>query len=230
MRPTPPAAAWIRIVSPGLHLVRAADQVPRGHALQHHRRALLVGDAVGQFHQSVGRHDARLAIGAERSAGIGDAVARLQVGDAGPDLLDNACSLGAEPARQRHRVEAAALVGVDVVEPDRRVTQADLALAGFADFDLLPLQDLGPAGLRETDRLHHVPPPSVWWRDDSEEPRRGKAGGRSRQPACYPSAASAVPRLYTGSGRSPRLARIASRSAPVAAVSRAGGSPVRTTP
>ena len=32
----------------------------------------------------------RLAIGAERPAGIGDAVARLQAADARPDLLDDA--------------------------------------------------------------------------------------------------------------------------------------------
>ena len=109
----------------------------------------------GSFYQSLGRHDPRLAVGAERPAGIGDAVAGLQIGDAGADFLDDAGRLGAEPARQLHRIEAAALVGVDVVEPDRRVAEPDLALAGLADFDLLPLQDLGPAGLRETDCVRH---------------------------------------------------------------------------
>ena len=136
-------------------LMRAAQQVPGGHALQHHRRALLVGDAVGERHKPVGRHDPRLAIGAKRPAGIGDAVARLQIADPRPDLLDHPGRLGAEPARQRHLIQAAALVGVDIIEPDRRMAQPDLPLAGPADLDLLPFQHLGSAGLRKTDRLHH---------------------------------------------------------------------------
>jgi hypothetical protein len=36
------------------------------------------------------------------------------------------------------------------------VADADLALAGLADLDLLPLQDLGAAGLRETDCVRHL--------------------------------------------------------------------------
>ena len=36
IRPTPPAAAWNRIVSPGLHGVGLAQQILRGHALEHH--------------------------------------------------------------------------------------------------------------------------------------------------------------------------------------------------
>ena len=138
-----------------LHHMGAADQVPRGHALEHHRRGLLVGDAVGHRHQPVGRHHPRLGIGAERPAGIGDAVAGLEAADAGPDLLDDAGALAAEAARQRHRVEAAALIGVDVVEADRGVPEPHLAGAGLADLDLLPVQHLGAAGLLETDRLHH---------------------------------------------------------------------------
>jgi hypothetical protein len=41
----------------GLHAVRAADQVLHRQALQHHRRGLLVGDAVGHGDETVGRDD-----------------------------------------------------------------------------------------------------------------------------------------------------------------------------
>ena len=43
----------------------------------------------GQHHQPFGRNDARLGIGAERPAGIGDAVAGLHLADARADLLDD---------------------------------------------------------------------------------------------------------------------------------------------
>ena len=141
----------------GLHRMGAADQVPGGHALQHHRRGLLVGDPGRHRHQPVGRHDPRLAVGAERPAGISDAVAGFEPGDARPDLLDDPGRLRAEPARQWHRVEPAALIGVDVIEPDRGMADPDLARAGLADLDLLPFQHLGSAGLRKTDRLDHLP-------------------------------------------------------------------------
>src|SRR5665213_1143340 len=138
-----------------LYDMGAADEVPGGHALEHHRRGFAVGNAVGNRDQPVGRHHPLLAVGAERSAGIGDAVARLQPGDPGPDLLDDAAALAAEPARQRHRVKPAALIGVDIVETDRLVLEPHLAGARLVDADLLPGKHVRAAGLLETDRLHH---------------------------------------------------------------------------
>ncbi len=135
----------------------AADQVPGGHALQHHRRGLLVADAVRQWHEPVGRHDPRITVGAERSAGVGDTVAWFQIVDPGPDLLDDPGRLGTEAARQWHRVKPAALIGVDVVEADRGMSQPNLSLAGLADLNLLPLQNLGPAGFREPNCVSHLP-------------------------------------------------------------------------
>ena len=123
IRPTPPAAACHRIVSPGLgHEVQAAQQVLHGEALQHHARGLLEGDAVGQLHQAVGRHGA-LGVRAERAVAVGDAVAHLELGHARADGLDHARALDAEARRQRHRIEAGAMVGVDVVEADRVVAR-----------------------------------------------------------------------------------------------------------
>jgi hypothetical protein len=138
-----------------LHLEDLTDQVLRGQALQHHGRALLVADALGQYDQALGRHDARFGIGALRAADIGDVVAGLDVADAGADLLDHAGCFGAEPARQRHGVEAAADIGLDIVEADRGVAHARLARAGFADGDFFPVQNFGAAGLVETDGMRH---------------------------------------------------------------------------
>ena len=64
-----------------------------------------------------------------------------------PDFLDHAGRLAAEPARQRRRIKAAAMVDVDEVQPDRGVADAHLARTGLADLDLLPVQNLGSAGL-----------------------------------------------------------------------------------
>jgi hypothetical protein len=60
----------------GLHVIGSANEVFGGHALEHHRRALLGIDGLGQLDQPVGGDHPRLGIGTGRSAGIGNAVAR----------------------------------------------------------------------------------------------------------------------------------------------------------
>ena len=47
----------------------------------------------------------------------------------------------------------------------------DLAGAGLADLDLFPLEDLGPAGLMDSDRVRHAPLQRL--RSAKEKPRRG---------------------------------------------------------
>ena len=84
----------------GFDAIGLADQVLCRQALQHHRRGGRVVDAVGQFEQPVGRDQPRFGIGAERRTAIGDAVAGLQIGDAGSDFLDDAGCLAAQAARQ----------------------------------------------------------------------------------------------------------------------------------
>ena len=64
--PTPPAAACTTMVSPGFTAIGAADQVLRGHALQHHRGGGLEVDRVGQLHQPVGGDHPLGRVGAER--------------------------------------------------------------------------------------------------------------------------------------------------------------------
>ena len=54
--------------------------------------------------------------------------------------------------------------------------QPHLARPGLADLDRLPLQDLGPAGLRETDRLHHCLPPLMDCSDSGDEVKLRRLG------------------------------------------------------
>ena len=143
-----------------LHRMGAADEVPGGHALQHHCRGLLVGDAIGHRDETVGRHYALIGISAEGPAGIGDAIARFQTTDTGSDFLDDPGALGAEATRQRHLVEPAALIGVDVIEPDRGMAQPNLTLAWLADLNRLPRQNLWASGFLETNCMRHDCPHS----------------------------------------------------------------------
>ncbi len=48
------------------------------------------------------------------------------------------------------------MIGVDEVQPDRGVLDARLVGPWIADADVFVHQDLGPAGLVETDSLCHV--------------------------------------------------------------------------
>ena len=145
----------------GFDAIGLADQILHRQALQHHRRRGLVVDAVGQFDQAIGRDQPRLGIGADRGGAIGDAVARLQIGDAGADFLDHAGRLAAETARQLARINAGAIVDVDEVQSDRGVANPRLARTGLAELDLLPDQNLGTTGLVKADRMRHGVTPHV---------------------------------------------------------------------
>ena len=97
-----PDAARRRVDEDGLagpHAVGAMQQVFGGHALQHQRRRRLVVDLVRQHHDLVRRQGADADIGARRRAGIGDAVARQQMGDAVADIQDHAGRFHADAAR-----------------------------------------------------------------------------------------------------------------------------------
>src|SRR5262249_20145617 len=113
------------------------------------------GDALGDLDEPVRGHDADLSVGAGRPAGVGHAVARLNVRDVRPDRLHDAGGLAAQARRQWQRVEAGAMVCVDEVYPDGGVADAGLALAGLADLDVLPLHDFGHTGLAYADGFWH---------------------------------------------------------------------------
>ena len=142
----------------------------------------------GQLDEVVGRHDPLGAVRAQRAAGVGDPVALGEVVDTGTHGLDDARALDAHPGRQRRRVEAAAEVGVREVQADGQVPHADLAGAGRADLERLPLHDLGATGLVEANAFRHVffsctsrgvghRAPRVWFRVCARFGSGGGAGG-----------------------------------------------------
>ncbi|MCY1187882.1 hypothetical protein D9M73_289190 [compost metagenome] len=79
-----------------LHRVGLLEQVLHGQALEHHRRRLLEADAVGEFDQVGLRQHMHFAIGAQRAAGIGDAVADLEPGDLLAHRLDHSGAFSAQ--------------------------------------------------------------------------------------------------------------------------------------
>ena len=157
-----PDTAGRRVPQDGLALLyreAGLDQELDGHALEHHGGRLLVGDVVGQLHGDLRRHHALFGIGAERHVGIADPVADREVRDPLAHGDDLARALEPQPVRHRDRTRARAEVDVDEVEAGRGVLHADLARTGIADLDLLPLHDVRPAGLVESDRVDHVNSP-----------------------------------------------------------------------
>ena len=58
-------------------------------------------------------------------------------------------------------IEPGALIGVDEVQADRVLADADLAGAGIADLDVLPDEHFGTAGLVESNRFGHLASPKA---------------------------------------------------------------------
>ena len=144
-----------------LHGVGLEQQHVGGHALEHHGGRGPVVDRVRDRHQVAGGHHPSLGVGAKLTAGIGDPLAGLEPLDPGTHRLDHAGAFGAQGQGQiGQRIEPGALVDVDEVETDRGVPDADLAIAGIAHLDVLPCENLGPAGFMDTDCFGHV---SVSW-------------------------------------------------------------------
>ena len=137
-----------------LDSVGTADQVLHRHAFQHERCRLLVADAIGNFDHAVGRHIAGLAVRANQS-GVRNPIALLESAHAGAHRVDNPRSLVARHGGQLHRIQARALIGVDEIDADRGVPDADLPRSGFADVDVLKLQDVRSACLVKTHCFCH---------------------------------------------------------------------------
>ena len=135
-----------------LDLVRAADKIPRRHALQHDRRRDPVVDAGGNLHQPVDRTQTLLGVRPHRLR-IGDAIADLEFLHLRADRFDHARAFHAERERQRVRVQPAAVIDVDEVEADRGVAHQHLARAGGADLDLFPVHFLGAACFMNSNRV-----------------------------------------------------------------------------
>ncbi len=141
-----------------LDLEGAAQQIFRRHAFEHHGGGLLVADIRRQFHGAVSRDVALGGVAAERHD-IADAIADLEVADAGTDGDDLAGSLvsGDEGQADRRRIHAHAEIGVDEIDAAGVLLDADLALPRRRQFDLFVGQNLGPARLMHAYCRNHFP-------------------------------------------------------------------------
>src|SRR4029078_4764994 len=131
-----------------------------------------------------GRVRLHLCVRAQRAVAVGNAVAGLELGDAGAHRLHHARALQADARGQRNRIQARAVVGVDVIEADRLVAHEAFARAGLGGAYVLPGKDFGTAGLVETDRVRHLDGPPGWTRIV-----KGRRGSRAA-PLQAPSARS----------------------------------------
>ena len=171
-------------------LVGLAQQVAHRHALQHHRRAGLVVDAVRQLDETVHRHQPLFRVAADR-ASVGATVADLELGHAGADRHHLAGTLVARNERHRHLVEARALIGIDVVDAHRMLLQPHLPRPRLADLHALPLHHLGAAVLMDADGVDHDRHSLLGWvwagRNNSKSPpnphkERGRHCGLDNPP------------------------------------------------
>jgi hypothetical protein len=69
--------------------------------------------------------------------------------------LDHARAFHADAVRQLQRVQAGAVIDVDVVQAAGVMADADFARAGVADFDVSELQLLGAADSGDLDGADH---------------------------------------------------------------------------
>ena len=86
---------------------------------------------------------------------VRDPVADAQVRHSHAERLDHAGRLLADSRRQLQRIQPAAVVGVDVIDANRRLAQAHLAGPGRADRDLVVLQGVGATDSVDADGVGH---------------------------------------------------------------------------
>jgi hypothetical protein len=115
---------------------------------------LLGGDGVRQLHHPVCVDQTELGITAERSA-ISDPVANLYIADVRTDGFDHSGGLDTRREGIILLIESGSVIDVDEVEARGFLAEPDLAGAGIANFHLLPLENFGPAGLVDSDRVRH---------------------------------------------------------------------------
>ncbi|MNO77277.1 hypothetical protein D3C76_683800 [compost metagenome] len=139
-----------------LEFISLTQQVLHGQALEHHASGLFEADGVRQFHQiGLGQH-MNFAIGAQRAAAIGHAIADLEAGHVAADRLDHACTLRAEARWQGwRRVQAATVIGVDEVQADGLVGYAHFLRTWLGGLVIHILEHFGAAMGAELDTLCH---------------------------------------------------------------------------
>ena len=146
-----------------LHGERALDQVPHGHALQHHGGGRIKTDRIRQLHQTARRHHAHIRIRTRRSASIGNSIARFDVFDVRAHRFDHARAFHAQRGGQRHRIKPGAMISIDVVQADGGIAHANFARSGLSNVDFFPAHDFGAAGFMDTDCVGHVSSPCVFY-------------------------------------------------------------------
>ncbi len=174
--------------------IAASQQEFRGHALEHRRGRDTGGNAVRQMDGAVRRHNVGLCIRPYGSGSIGGAGAHVEPRHALADRLDDAGAFLAEHRRHLGRVEARAVIGVDEVEADRLVPDADLAGSRLRHGDIDRLEHVGTAGATGLDGEHVgfprqgsdggtpgcAPRPARRLRHDSARRQAGQRRGRGR--------------------------------------------------
>ena len=121
---------------PRLHGKGAGQQEASGQALEQAGRGQIVADAARHRDQPVRLHQVGLPVGAQ-SAGVGHPGADLDI-RVRPHGLHDAGGFHPKAARQRQRIQAAAVVGVDVVHSHRPVAHQHLRPGGRPQLQLLP--------------------------------------------------------------------------------------------
>ena len=101
---------------------------------------------------------ALLAIRAHET-GIGDTVARLDIGNARTDRLDDARGFVAGDGWKRRGIQPRSLIRVDKIDADRDMADPRLARTRFADWHVLELQHLGSARLVKAHGFRHYGSP-----------------------------------------------------------------------
>src|SRR6185369_8300188 len=138
-----------------LYAVRAAQQEPRGQALQHQRSGRFVADRIRDRDRAIRRNVGDLRIRAERSGSISDAIADFPARDVLSDLFDDTGSFEAEARWKRQRIEPAAVIRIDVVEPDRTMADAHPSRHRAAGVGLLEAKHFGAAVLVNANCARH---------------------------------------------------------------------------
>ena len=129
-----------------LHLRAAFDQKFGGAALEQRRRRRFVIDIVGQREEGGGGDQAMGGIGAALRPEIADALAGRDIRDAIPHRLDHAYAFDAKLCGQCDRVDAAAMIGVDEIQPYRAVADERFPRAGSGQLHVVKADDLRSAG------------------------------------------------------------------------------------
>src|SRR5574343_973987 len=101
------------------------------------------------------RDVAHLGIRANRPAGISHTLADLDLADAFANRLDHTGAFQANARGQGQRIEAGAVIGIDVVEADGVVAYRRFAGSRGGQIDRFPAQNLGAAGLMNADGVGH---------------------------------------------------------------------------